>query len=67
MEEPFPWRDWQKIAFGGLGWTPGIFWASSLTEFTLAAKGKAEANGAKKSVAPPSDEEMDELIKKYGG
>ncbi|MDH2091145.1 phage tail assembly chaperone [Rhizobium pusense] len=67
MEEPFPWRDWQKIAFGGLDWTPGIFWASSLTEFTLAVKGKAEANGGKKAVAPPSDEEMDELIKKYGG
>lgn len=54
------------IAFGGLGWTPAIFWASSLTELTLAVKGKVEANGSKKSVAPPSDEEMDELIKKYG-
>jgi hypothetical protein len=38
-----------------------------LTEFTLAVKGKAEANGAKKSVAPPSDDEIDELIRKYGG
>jgi len=38
-----------------------------LTEFTLAVKGKAEANGSKNSVAPPSDEEMDELIKRYGG
>ncbi|EHJ97713.1 hypothetical protein AT5A_14667 [Agrobacterium tumefaciens 5A] len=38
-----------------------------MTEFTLAVKGKAEANGAKKSVAPPTDDEMDDLIKKYGG
>ncbi|MEJ8308813.1 phage tail assembly chaperone [Agrobacterium larrymoorei] len=67
MEEPFPWRDWQKIAFGGLCWPPAVFWASSLTEFTLAVKGKAEANGAGGSVKPPSDAEMDELIAKYGG
>ncbi|UXU00648.1 phage tail assembly chaperone [Agrobacterium tumefaciens] len=66
MEDPFPWRDWQKVAFGGLGWTPAVFWASTLTEFTLAAKGKAEANGVKKTVAPPSQDEVDELVRKYG-
>jgi hypothetical protein len=55
------------VAFGGLGWTPATFWASTLTEFTLAAKGKAEANGVKKSVKPPSQSEIDDLIKKYGG
>ncbi|ADY64436.1 hypothetical protein AGROH133_06187 [Agrobacterium tumefaciens] len=38
-----------------------------MTEFTLAVKGKAEANGGNKAVAPPSDAEIDELIKKYGG
>jgi hypothetical protein len=38
-----------------------------LTEFTLAAAGKAEANGVKDTVAPPSAEEIDELFKKYGG
>ncbi|MCW8283943.1 phage tail assembly chaperone [Agrobacterium sp. InxBP2] len=66
MEDPFPWRYWQKVAFGGLGWTPSVFWASTLTEFTLAAKGKAEANGVKKTVSPPSQDEVDELVKKYG-
>jgi hypothetical protein len=49
-----------------LGWKPREFWASTLTEFTLAATGKAEANGVKKAVAPPSQSELDDLIKKYG-
>jgi len=38
-----------------------------LTEFILAAHGWSEANGAKKEIEPPSEDELDDLIKKYGG
>nr|MDX8318191.1 phage tail assembly chaperone [Agrobacterium sp. rho-8.1] len=67
VEQPFPWRDWQKVAFGGLGWMPQTFWSATLTEFILAAHGWSEANGAKKEIEPPSENQLDDLIKKYGG
>lgn len=55
-----------RAAFGGLNWSPDVFWSSTLTEFIDAIEGRNEANGAKKPVEPPSDDELDELVKLYG-
>lgn len=67
MEDAFPWRDWMRGAFGALGWTPDVFWAATLTEYTLAIEGFNQANGggADKDKGP-SDDELAELVKRYG-
>ena len=54
-------------AFGALGWTPDVFWASTLTEYMLAIEGFNDANGGgEKEGAGPSDDELAELVKRYG-
>lgn len=53
-------------AFGVLKWTPETFWASTLTEYFAAIEGHNEAQGGKKKVEPPSDDEMAKLLAKYG-
>lgn len=55
-----------RSAFGALNWSPEVFWGSTLTEFIDAIEGRNEANGAKKPVEPPSEGELDELVKRYG-
>lgn len=55
-----------RIGLGGLGWPPQVFWDSTLTEFCEAIEGKNEASGGKREVAAPSDEDLQELIKRYG-
>lgn len=55
-----------RTAFGGLHWTPDVFWSATLTEFIDAIEGHNEANGAKKPVEPPSDAELDDLVRRYG-
>ncbi|KAB2684857.1 MULTISPECIES: phage tail assembly chaperone [Brucella] len=62
----FPWLAWQQAAFGILRWTPKTFWNSSLTEFLAALDGFTEARGGKKNAEPPTDAQMDDLLKKYG-
>lgn len=55
-----------KGAFGYLKWTPETFWASTLTEYLVAIEGHNEANGGKKKVEAPSDEDMEKLLERYG-
>ncbi|MBC2886484.1 phage tail assembly chaperone [Ochrobactrum sp. CM-21-5] len=62
----FPWQAWLQAAFGILRWTPKTFWNSSLTEFLAALDGFTEARGGKKNAEPPTDAQMDDLLKKYG-
>ncbi|WP_268814936.1 phage tail assembly chaperone [Sinorhizobium meliloti] len=64
--EPSPWREWMRIALGGLGWRPVDFWAATLTEFFEAIHGRNEANGVDDGPNPPSKGEMDALLAKYG-
>lgn len=54
-----------KGAFGALGWTPPVFWAATLTEYTFAIDGWNDANGVNKTEAP-SEAAMAELLAKYG-
>lgn len=54
------------MAFGALNWPPEVFWGSTLTEFIDAIEGRNEANGGTKPVEPPSDADLDELVRKYG-
>lgn len=54
-------------AFGALGWPPDVFWASTLTEYTLAIEGFNQADGGGKDKDKgPSDDELAELVKRYG-
>lgn len=53
-------------AFGFLKWTPDVFWASTLTEYFMAIEGHNEANGGKKKVDGPSDDDMAKMLAKYG-
>lgn|GEM_PF-776027 len=55
-----------RAAFGALRWPPEVFWKSTLTEFLDAIEGFSEANGSEKSEAPPSDQELDALVARYG-
>lgn len=55
-----------KGAFGALRWAPDTFWRSTLTEFIAAIDGYSEAKGGEKKPEAPSDEEMLELLAKYG-
>ena len=55
-----------ELAFGGLHWSPKVFWRSTLSEFVSAAAGLAVANGAKPAVSGPTDAEMAELLARYG-
>ena len=55
-----------KIAFGALHWKPAEFWSATLSEFVAAHEGFAEANGAKPAIEPPSDDEIADLLAKYG-
>ncbi|WMT90983.1 phage tail assembly chaperone [Pelagibacterium sp. H642] len=61
-----PWRQWMRMAFGALNWPPEVFWGSTLTEFIDAIEGRNEANGGTKPVEPPSEADLDELVRKYG-
>ncbi|MFK4823753.1 phage tail assembly chaperone [Paenochrobactrum sp. BZR 588] len=61
-----PWRDWQKSAYGVLRWTPETFWRSTLSEFIAAIEGFTEARGGKKSTEHPTDDQLDDLLAKYG-
>jgi len=56
-----------KSAFGALGWRPAEFWASTVTEFFQAIEGWNLANGAKPTVSPPSEDEVEDLVRRYGG
>ena len=56
-----------RSAFGALKWTPEVFWSSTITEYILAIEGFNEANGAKKAVEPPSEDDLAKLVEKYGG
>ncbi|WP_435656154.1 phage tail assembly chaperone [Brucella pituitosa] len=47
-------------------WTPDTFWNSSLSEFLSALEGFAIARGGKKQIDAPSQDQLDELISKYG-
>lgn len=53
-------------AFGFLKWTPEVFWSSTLTEYFRAIEGHNEANGGKKRIAAPSDDDMQKLLERYG-
>jgi hypothetical protein len=53
-------------AFGYLKWTPDVFWSSTLTEYFRAIEGHNEANGGKKKVDAPSEDQMAKLLAKYG-
>lgn len=55
-----------RTAFGGLNWSPPVFWGATLTEFIDAIEGHNEANGGKKPVEPPSESDLEELVKRYG-
>ena len=68
MKPPeIPWRRWQEIAFGVLGWKPQEYWQSTLTEFFAAYDGWAEANGVKKAKGSKlTKEEQAEVRRKYG-
>lgn len=55
-----------KGAFGALGWTPAVFWESTLTEYMLAIEGfNSTQPGANKDEGP-SDDELAELMARYG-
>ncbi|MFS2324612.1 phage tail assembly chaperone [Brucella sp. H1_1004] len=66
VKAEFPWREWQQSAFGVLRWTPDTFWNSSLSEFLSALEGFAIARGGKKQIDAPSQDQLDDLISKYG-
>lgn len=53
-----------KIGLGHLRMRPDDFWRMSLPEFFAAIDGYLEAKGAGKSaeVAPPSQDEVDEMF-----
>lgn len=55
-----------KTAFGALGWRPVDFWSATLTEFYQAINGWNDANGVEEKPAAPSEDEMAELLEKYG-
>ncbi|MBC7148071.1 MAG: phage tail assembly chaperone [Rhizobium sp.] len=55
-----------RIAFGRLGWRPAEFWASTMTELFEGMNGWNEANGVEEKPPAPSDDEMAELLAKYG-
>lgn len=53
-------------AFGFLKWTPDVFWSSTLTEYFRAIDGHNAANGGEKKIDAPTDDEMGDLLAKYG-
>jgi len=55
-----------RVAFGRLGWRPAEFWASTMTELFEGMNGWNEANGVEEKPPAPSDDEMAELLAKYG-
>lgn len=55
-----------KGAFGALQWKPETFWTSTLTEFVLAMEAFAMVQGGEKKPEAPSDDEMADLLAKYG-
>lgn len=63
--EPFSFRRWLRMAVAVLGWRPAAFWRATVTEFADAVDAHAEARGGAKD-APPSRDEMAELLKRYG-
>lgn len=56
-----------KSGFGALGWRPVDFWAATITEFFQAIEGWNLANGTKPKVEAPSDSDVEDLVKMYGG
>ena len=55
-----------RVAFGALKWTPPVFWAATLSEFMDAIEGLNEANGGEQTDEPPSADDLDDLVAKYG-
>jgi hypothetical protein len=56
-----------KGAFGHLGWTPEVFWRSTVTEYMLAIAGYNEKNGAESDKDKgPSDDDLAALVARYG-
>lgn len=55
-----------KDAFGVIKWTPDVFWTSTIAEYLRAIDGHNEANGGGKKDKGPSDDELAELVKRYG-
>ncbi|HVY12229.1 MAG TPA: phage tail assembly chaperone [Alphaproteobacteria bacterium] len=55
--QEFPWQRYLQIA-GAMGWTPDIFWRSTLCEFKSMFEGWREANG---DGSERDDKEMAEL------
>lgn len=63
----FPWKTYQEVCLGGLGWQPSEFWKATTWDVMRACEGKAAANGTKKAkrkFRPPSKEEREELHRK---
>lgn len=54
-----------KGAFGALHWTPAVFWAATLTEYTVAIEGFNEVNSSGDKQAP-SDADLAALVARYG-
>jgi len=65
-DDPFPFRQWLRIALGGLKWRPADFWDATLTEFFEAINGHNEAQGGDAEPEAPTDREMAALMAKYG-
>lgn len=62
-EKPVPFRDWLETATGVLGWTPPVFWQSSLTEFFAAIAGWNRAQrGMAGKPEPMTRAEADEIF-----
>ncbi|TPJ86960.1 phage tail assembly chaperone [Mesorhizobium sp. B2-5-12] len=55
-----------KGAFGGLQWSPETFWRSTITEYMLAIEGFNDLNGDGKKDEGPSDDDMSDLVARYG-
>lgn len=55
-----------KGAFGALHWKPKTFWRSTLTEYVTAIAAFNLANGKADKPEAPSEDEMADLLAKYG-
>lgn len=53
-----------ELGLGVLGWTPEVFWGSTMHEFTAALNGWAEKNGNKSSsgLTPEDIDELQEML-----
>ena len=60
----FPWRGYLGNAVGVLGVAPTDFWALTPRECRAALHGYAEARGGR-AAAPPSREEIEEMMRRF--